>query len=352
MVPTVPAAGIWVPAITLFNPQHDTLDLESQAKYFRYLSSPEVGLAGLLILGTNAETFLLTREERYELLRCACRTVPKGFPIMAGVSGHSNAQVKEYIDDAVKAGADYVLVLPPGYFGPKGLRGGEQMVEDFFDEVATYSRLPVLIYNFPAVCGGIDLSSTLITRLAKRHKGKIVGCKLTCGSVAKITRLASDFEPEKKEFAIFGGQSDFLIGGLAVGSSGCIAAFGNVFPRALVGVYNKWVQWDEENDKVKRGQAIFRSGLLALAEEHLKADGIAAVKYAASLYTGWRAGILNGDGRDGPSFSVKDGTKGMELFRPRKPYPETNQETKQKIRKAVDGVLYLGWENLGLYDEA
>ncbi|KAK1776737.1 hypothetical protein QBC45DRAFT_418510 [Copromyces sp. CBS 386.78] len=330
MAPPVPASGIWVPAITLFNPQHDTVDLSSQTKYFRYLSSPEVGLAGLLILGTNAETFLLTRQERYDLLCCARTAVPPGFPIMAGVSGHSTAQVKEYIDDAVKAGADYVLVLPPGYFGPKGPRGGEQMVEDFFDEVATYSKLPVLIYNFPAVCGGIDLSSSLIGRLGKRHKGKIVGCKLTCGSVAKITRLASVFEPSKKEFAIFGGQSDFLVGGLAAGSSGCIAAFGNVSPRALVCIYNDWVRGEEENDKARRQDALRRNAILANVEEHLKADGIAAVKFAATN-TGLRAGVAKTYGE----------LEGMELFRPRKPYPEISEETKQKIATAINRG---GWE--------
>lgn len=341
MAPPVPAPGVWVPAITLFNPQTDTIDLSSQAKYFRYLSSPSLGLAGLLILGTNAETFLLTRSERYDLLCCARAAVPPGFPIMAGVSGHSTAQVKEYIDDAVKAGADYVLVLPPGYFGPKGPNGGQQMVENFFDEVATYSQLPVLIYNFPAVCGGIDLSSALIARLAKRHKGKIVGCKLTCGSVAKITRLASEFPLESKttEFAIFGGQSDFLVGGLAAGSSGCIAAFGNVFPTALVNVYDEWVQGDQENDKEMRREALRKNGVLALAEEQVKADGIAAVKYAASLWTGWEAGVLKDEGDGPPYSSAKDGTEGMELFRPRKPYPEIKSETKQRIQEAVDRLL-------------
>lgn len=252
---------------------------------------------------------------------------------MAGVSGHSTVQVKEFIDDAVSAGADYVLVLPPGYFGPKGPNAGEKMVEGFYDEVATYSKLPVLIYNFPAVCGGIDLSSSLIARLAKRHPKKVVGCKLTCGSVAKITRLASDFEKDK--FAVFGGQSDFLVGGLAAGSSGCIAAFGNVCPRALVGVYRDWVEGERQNDQLKRQEALRRSGLLAKAEEYLKADGIAAVKFAAGLYTGRRAGVV-----------VSDDGEGEELFRPRKPYPEISEETKQRIREAVEGVMDLEEEPL------
>lgn len=46
---------MWVP---VFNPETDRLELEDQAKYYSYLAGS--GLTGLVILGTNAETFLLT----------------------------------------------------------------------------------------------------------------------------------------------------------------------------------------------------------------------------------------------------------------------------------------------------
>lgn len=67
--PHVPPSGVWCPAVTLFDPETDTLDIPSQKKYFSLLARS--GLAGLLVLGTNAETFLLTREERKALLVAA-----------------------------------------------------------------------------------------------------------------------------------------------------------------------------------------------------------------------------------------------------------------------------------------
>lgn len=87
----VPPPGVWCPAVTFFNPESDTLDLEAQARYFSYLST--TGLAGLVILGTNAETMLLTREERKTLVQTARRAVGPSFNLMAGVGGHSTAQV-------------------------------------------------------------------------------------------------------------------------------------------------------------------------------------------------------------------------------------------------------------------
>ena len=256
-------------------------------------------------MGTNAETFLLTREERTELLNLARKSVPQGFPIIAGVSGHSTAQVLEYISDANQQGADFALVLPCAYFGKQTTPA---VVQNFYSQVAASSPLPIIIYNFPAVCNGLDLDSDTITQLARTHSN-IVGVKLTCGSVAKITRLAALFPPSR--FATFGGQSDFLVGGLAAGSAGCIAAFGNIFPTICVEVYRLWRQG-------KCDEALSLQRVVALAESPTKA-GIANTKYAAAVFTGKRAGIENAEA----------------LLKPRRPYEGPTEAVKAHIREVM-----------------
>lgn len=300
----VPTPGVYVPAVTLFDPDTDKLCLDDQAKYYAYLAS--TGLTGLVILGTNAETFLLTRDERTALIRLARETVPKDYPIIAGVGGHSTAQVLEYISDAHEAGANFVLVLPCAYFGKQTTPA---VVQNFYNQVAEASPLPIIIYNFPAVCNGLDLDSEVMTTLAQKHPN-IVGVKLTCGSVGKITRLAATFPPSR--FAVFGGQSDFLIGGLAAGSAGCIAAFGNVFPKTIVKIFNLWKMG-------KHDQALALHRMAAHAESPTKA-GIANTKYAASVYTAPAAGIINAE----------------PLFKPRRPYEEPTDAVKAKVREAMD----------------
>ncbi|KAI3328191.1 hypothetical protein F4824DRAFT_429766 [Ustulina deusta] len=297
--PKVPPSGIWAPAITFFDPETDTLLPDDQGKYYSYLSKS--GLAGLVILGTNAETFLLTREERKQLLQVAREACGPEFPIMAGVGGHSTRQVLEFIADAADAGANYVLVLPPAYFGKATTPA---VIDGFYADVAANSALPVVVYNFPGVCNGVDLDSATIARLARQHDN-IVGVKLTCGSVAKITRLASELPPER--FATFGGQSDFLIGGLSVGSAGCIAAFANVFPRSIVQIYKLY-----KEGKYEDALALHRKA--ALAEQPCK-SGIAATKYAAAINTARAAGIEGAE----------------EKLRPRRPYTEPSEAAKQNV---------------------
>jgi 4-hydroxy-2-oxoglutarate aldolase len=137
----VPTAGIWAPAITFFNPDTDELDLEAESKYYTYMSRH---LTGLVILGTNAETFMLTREERATLLRTARKAVGPDYEIMAGVGGHSTKQVLEFIGDAADAGADYVLVLPCAYFGPQTSR---KVIMRFYEVIAEKSPLPIVVVS-------------------------------------------------------------------------------------------------------------------------------------------------------------------------------------------------------------
>ncbi|KAF2729737.1 aldolase [Polyplosphaeria fusca] len=303
----VPKPGVWCPAVTFFDPTTGALDLDSQRKYFQHLSLS--GLTGLVILGSNAEAQLLTREERKTLMQTARSAVGPDFPLMCGVSGFSVAQVLEFVQDAVQAGADFGLLLPAAYYGGATTK---EVVRGFYEEVAGKSELPIVIYNFPGVCNGVDLSSEDIAEIARGNPGRVVGVKLTCGSVAKIVRLTAELEADG--FSTFGGQSDFMIGGLAVGSAGCVAAFSNVFPKTIARIYKLYTE-----GRVEEALDLHRKA--ALAESPVKA-GIASTKYAVSQYSAVAAGIEDAE----------------EKLKPRRPYLPVGDGVKAGVRKAMDAL--------------
>jgi 4-hydroxy-2-oxoglutarate aldolase len=305
----VPPGGIWAPAVTFFDSETDNLSLEPQAQYYSYLSKS--GLAGLVILGTNAETFLLTQSERKTLVATARQACGPSYPIMAGVGGHSTKQVLEFIADAADAGANYALLLPPAYFGKQTT---PEVIDDFFRDVAQQSSLPIVIYNFPAVVNGVDLDSATLVRLAKAHDN-IVGVKLTCGAVAKITRLSAELPANR--FSIYGGQSDFLIGGLASGAAGSIAGFANVFPKTIVKIFDMYQQ-----GRMKEALELHQKA--ALAEQGCKA-GIATVKYAVGQVTAKAAGI--------------DDALARKQLKPRRPYKEPSDMEKKNIETLIAPLL-------------
>lgn len=309
--PHVPSSGVWCPAVSFFNHEDDTLDLEAQAKYFSHLAKS--GLTGLVILGTNSEAFLLTREERISLVKTAREAVGPSVPLMVGVGAHSTKQTLQLAEDAAANGADYLLVLPPAYFGKAT---NMNVVKKFFAEVALKAPVPVVIYNFPGVCNGVDIDSDTITAMVRQSaathpsgKSNIVGVKLTCGSVGKITRLAASHTPD--EFSILGGQSDFLIGGLAAGSQGCVAAFSNVFPKLSITIYNL-------HQEGKTEEAWKLQKIAALAESPCK-SGISSTKFAVATYSAKLAGIKNAE----------------EKLAPRHPYEPLGEAAKKPVREVM-----------------
>ncbi|KAH7039440.1 dihydrodipicolinate synthetase family protein [Macrophomina phaseolina] len=312
--PHVPSPGVWCPAVTFFDHSTDTVDLAAQSKYVAYLARS--GLTGLVALGTNSEAFLLTRAERRAVIAATRTACGPSCPIMAGVGAHSTKQTLELAHDAADAGAGYLLVLPPAYFGKATTPG---VVKAFFAQVAAQAPLPVVIYNFPGVCNGVDLDSQTIADIARLSaathpagRSNVVGVKLTCASVGKITRLAAVFRPD--EFAVYGGQADFLIGGLAAGSAGCIGAFANVFPKTTVRVYELYAQ-----GRVDEAMALHKKA--ALAESPCK-SGIAATKYAVARYSAKLAGIEGAE----------------EKLRPRAPYEELGPAAKKAVQEVMAEV--------------
>jgi 4-hydroxy-2-oxoglutarate aldolase len=92
-----------------------------------------------------------------------------------------------------------------------------------------------MVYNFPKVTAGLDLDADTIAALGTHPN--IVGTKLSCGHLGKLTRLTS-LPPDS--FAPFIGRSDSFLPALAVGGPGGIMALVNVAPRAHRALWDAW----------------------------------------------------------------------------------------------------------------
>lgn len=146
-------------------------------------------------------------------------------------------------------------------------------------KVATSSPLPFLIYNFPAVTAGIDISSDSIVRLAKANPN-IVGVKLTCGNLGKLTRIASLLPPT---FTTLAGKSDFCLPGLVAGSSGVIAALTNLVPKTHVELLRLW-----QTGELEKARELQRH--LSHADGALVKLGVPGVKSAVERWFGYGTG--------------------------------------------------------------
>lgn len=146
---------------------------------------------------------------------------------------------------------------------------------------------------------GIDLDSDQLSTLSSHPN--IVGTKLTCGNVGKLTRLTAKFEPE--HFSVFGGSSDYLLPTLHAGGVGCVTGMGNIFPKSTSRVYDFYVQGKTEEARALQDK-------VAAAEWACK-KSLACTKHGAWHFIGKHIGL--------------DDSK---LFVMRKPYLELKEDLK------------------------
>jgi len=158
--------GIHVPSLTFFDSSpRQEIDWDTQNKHISFIVRS--GVHGIVLAGTNGEAFPLSRSEKQELVRSA-RKIAKSegrpdFPITLGTTGTSTRDVIDDCAAAKEAGADFVLVLVPSFFH---FAMSKDAICDFFEEVGDHSPVPVLIYSFPNVTAGLEITSSMLNTLA------------------------------------------------------------------------------------------------------------------------------------------------------------------------------------------
>ncbi|KAG0824290.1 hypothetical protein G6F16_011010 [Rhizopus arrhizus] len=224
---TLSLHGVFVPIPTFFKENED-LDLEALDQHIQFLANS--GVSGVVVLGSMGEAVSLSDEERSKVIERVVESKNKYNPnlvIIAGTSSQSARNAVAYTKQAAAAGAQYALILPPSFY--RGSITDEALIA-FYTTVADQSPLPVIIYNYPGVCQGLDISVKVLAQLSK-HKN-IAGVKGTEGNVGKMANLAEKVNSE--DIALLAGSADFFLAELMVGAVGLIPGGGNVFPSLCV----------------------------------------------------------------------------------------------------------------------
>ncbi|KAI1842537.1 hypothetical protein JX265_012651 [Neoarthrinium moseri] len=266
--------GIYVPTVAFFTPD-DTIDEAITAQHAIRLA--KAGVSGLVTHGSNGEAVHLDHAERSLVTKTTRQALDSaGFselPVIVGCGAQSTRETIQLCKEAADAGGSYVLVLPPAYYG--GLLSTNHIISHFIT-VADASPLPVLIYNFPGACSGLDLTSDTILTLAKHQN--ICGVKLTCGNTGKLARVVAG--TSGSDFLTFGGSADFLIQTLAVGGHGIIGGLANLAPRACLELMRLW-QSGKQDQARKLQEVVARGDWTAIQ------GGFVSVKVGLQKYYGY-----------------------------------------------------------------
>ncbi|KAI9734157.1 MAG: hypothetical protein M1818_006637 [Claussenomyces sp. TS43310] len=267
-------SGIYVPTVAFFDRTTDEVDVATTEQHAIRLANS--GVAGLVTHGSNGEAVHLDHAER-KLINSTTRKAMdsvgcKDMPLMVGCGAQSTKETIQLCIEAARSGGDYALVLPPAYYGPLL---SHDLILRHFQDVADASPIPLLIYNFPGACSGLDLTSDSILSLSAHPN--IVGVKLTCGNTGKLARVAAEAE---SPFVTMGGSADFIMQTLVVGGHGVIAGLANICPLACVKIMRLFEQG--KLDEARELQAIVARGDWMAIK-----GGFVAVKCALQTYYGY-----------------------------------------------------------------
>ena len=196
-----------------------------------------------------------------------------GQVVLAGAAYDGQREAERFLAAAADLGADFGLVLSPGYFRAQMT---DEILYRYFSSLADRARIPLLLYNAPGFCG-VTLSPELVGRLAAHPN--IVGMK------DSATSGIENFLPlEGPSFHVLAGSANFLFRAMLGGSPGGTVSLANSFPELALQLFACGRARDEANgvplqDRVSRINAAISGSY-----------GVAGVKAAMTL-AGFRGGI-------------------------------------------------------------
>jgi 4-hydroxy-tetrahydrodipicolinate synthase len=233
--------GIIPPVATPMQPNED-LDLPRLKSFLDELIG--AGVHGAFVLGTNSEFYALDEREKQEVVATAVAHVNKRVPVFAGTGAETTREAVRLTKMAEREGADGVSVITPYFVNPS-----QQEIYDHYRRIAENTALPVLLYNNPATCGGVKIDVETVARLAQVPN--VLGVKDSSGDLQNTVEFIRVVPPR---FAVMMGRDTLIFPALLFGARGAVPATGNIAPKLLVEIYERFRRGDLEGSKAAQLQ--------------------------------------------------------------------------------------------------
>src|SRR4051795_1302879 len=224
--------GILPPVATPMQANED-LDLPRLKWYLDYLIGE--GVHGVFVLGTNSEFYALDEHEKQQVIATAVEHVRGRVPVFAGTGAETTREAVRLTKMAEKEGVQGVSVITPYFVIPN-----QQEIYDHYRRIAEVTKLPVVLYNNPATCGGVKIDVDTVARLAEIPK--ILAIKDSSGDLQNTIEFIR-VVPER--FSVLMGRDTLIYPAMIFGARGAVPATGNIAPRILVEIYEAFVRGDQ-----------------------------------------------------------------------------------------------------------
>lgn len=225
--------GVYPAAITHYRPDQ-SLDIPATLAHVDKMI--EAGIHGLIMMGSVGENCAHDADEKRSVLKATIDHVAGRVPVMSGVAECSTLLACRYAEDAAAMGADGLMVLPVMIY-----KSDVRETLYHFQQVASASDLPIMIYNNPPAYG-VDIRPETFAEYASNPK--FAAIKESSDNPRRITDLINLYGDR---FALLCGVDDLVLESLLLGAVGWVSGLVNAFPaeNRLLWDLAKAGRWEE-----------------------------------------------------------------------------------------------------------
>lgn len=255
-----------MPAVTTKFTKDDNLDLTMFETNIK--AQLDAGVHGIVLGGTLGEASTLSYDEKRVLTEATVDMVTGKVPVMMNIAEQSTKTAIEAAQNAEKAGASGLMMLPPMRY-----KSGDRETVEYFKAVANNTSLPIMIYNNP-VDYKIEVTHAMFDELLKCKN--IEAVKESTRDTTNVTRIKNRFGDRLK---IMTGVDTVALESLLLGADGWIAGLVCAFPAETVAIYEL-----QKAGRIKEALEIYR-WFMPLLELDINPKLVQNIKLA-EVYTG------------------------------------------------------------------
>lgn len=224
-IPTI--TGVISVTITPFD-NKGAINYDAWAKHLDFLIKS--GVHAIMPHGTTGEYYAQTLEERKAGLKFVAEHVGKKAPLYAGTNSARPADSVELCNYAADLGYQVQMLAAPYYSLPSVTEH-----VDHFRFIAKNTKLPIILYNFPARTG-VDMNKEFLEGVSDIEA--ICAIKESSGSFARMLEHICFFDDRYQRIV---GADDQAVDAFLWGAKSWIAGASNCLPAEHVALYKACV---------------------------------------------------------------------------------------------------------------
>ena len=184
----------------------------------------KLGVQGFYVGGSTAEAFLLTTEERKQVMRIV-KAAAGDAKLIAHIGSISEDEAIALSMVAKELGYDAISSVAPFYY-----KFSFEEIKNYYFRLAEVSGMPVIVYHFPAFSGvsmGVKEISTFLDR------DEFIGIKFTSNDFFTLEQVRAKY-PNK---LIYNGYDEMFLAGVSMGADGGIGSTYNFMADKFVKIH-------------------------------------------------------------------------------------------------------------------